>query len=188
MYLPPPHPQLVYGRIAGPRESSAFLASAAEPPHYHPLKFLGRLIICWRCHGRASALARANHADRRASRRAALRARRGCFGPITCGIRKLAPPGPSVHLHAGRVWVWNDHRLGAPLHIGASTRASPRPSRCTALPPPHGTQPRPRQRCPNVCAPTRPPRTAVAFGTPVTLPLALPPPGGACLGGSAGGG
>jgi hypothetical protein len=39
----------------------------------------------------------------RQSRRrgAALRARRGCFGPITCGIRKFVPPGPSVHLHAG---------------------------------------------------------------------------------------
>jgi hypothetical protein len=70
----------------------------------------------------------------RQSRRrgAALRARRGCFGPITCGIRKLVPPGQSVHLHAGAgafgfgTRLWNDHRLSSktepPKHEYTSVR------------------------------------------------------------------
>jgi hypothetical protein len=63
-----------------------------------------------------------------------------CYGLCPCDnvrhIRKLVPPGQSVHLHAGSVWVWNDHRLGyAPAHrrfdssVAQAFRAAPR---CTA--------------------------------------------------------
>ena len=85
------------------------------------------------------ALPRASRSTRR--RGAALRARRlyRTDNVRTCGIPNLVPPGQSVHLHAGAFGFGTITDWGTPLHIGASTRASPRPFALHRVAPPRGT-------------------------------------------------